>query len=184
MDSAPNRNGGRTAETAPTPITTSPAAHHHGTVPSLIPPVTEYDVPPSPTSNLAHAIPHLVGEKPHDGVLDNMTPAASSFHLNLLESDRISDGASAEPIQGTTDPFAVSSPVNTGIRSTSSHGTAARPTRDVTTATPSFVPDTLPSPIPLLTVSADPAAHNISAYLTVNQSGRLPNDGLISHSSS
>lgn len=40
------------------------------------------------------------------------------------------------------------------------------------TATPSFVPDTVPSPIPLLTVSSDPIACHIPADPTVNESGQ------------
>ena len=52
------------------------------------------------------------------------------------------------------------------------------------TATPSFVPDTVPPPIPLLAVSLDPPAPHISANPTVNQSGLSPDDGSVSLSSS
>jgi len=65
MDPASTLNevdGGRTAETARVPITTSPALHDHDALPSVIPPVTEYDTPP-PTSNLDHAIPRLADER-------------------------------------------------------------------------------------------------------------------------
>jgi len=116
-------HGGRTTETTRVPITTS--ALHHDPGPSVIPLVTKYDAPPSPTSNLDHAIPHLVDEQSRNGVFDNITPDASSFHLGPLQNDRISDGTAADPIQGTTDPSAISSMVNTGFRSTPSHGTAS-----------------------------------------------------------
>jgi len=174
---------GRTAGTPRAPITTSSALYHHDPVPSLILPVTEYDAPPSPTSGLNHAIPHLLDEKSRNGVLDNIIPVASSFHPTPLDNDRISNGIAADPIQGTgtTDPSAISSMVN--FRSTSSHDTASRPTRNMITATPSFAPDTVPSPIPPLTVSPDPGARHISADPTVNQSGGPPDDGLMSPSS-
>jgi len=187
IDAASNLNevdGGRTPEAARPPIATSPALHHHHAVPSVIPLVTDYDVPPSPTSNLDHAVPHLVDEQSRTGVLDDITPVASSLHLTPLEIDRISDGTAADPIQGTTDPSAVSSMVNTGSRSTSSFGAASRPTRNMTTTTPSFVPDTVPSPIPLLTIIPVPAALQLSADPTVKQSGGPPEDGSISHPSS
>ena len=154
IDFASNLNevgDGRTAETTPAPITTSPALHHRDAVPSLVPPITEYDVPP-PTSNLDHAIPHLVDERSRNGTLDNTTRVASSFPVARLENDRISDGSASNPIQleGTTDPSAISSMVNSGSRPASVHGTASRPTGDMKT-TASFVPDTVPSPIPLTT---------------------------------
>ena len=168
-----------TTDTARAPITTSSALYHYDPVPSLIPPVTEYHAPPSPTSGLDHAIPHLVYERSRNGMLDHITPLASSFHPAPLENDRISDGTAADSIQGTTDPSAISSMVGTGLRSTSSHDTLSQPTRNVTMAAPPFVPDTVPSPIPLLTVSPDPAACHISADPTVNQSGGPPDDGLI-----
>ena len=164
-------DSGRTAETARVPITTS-ALYHHDPVPSPIPSVSEYDASPLPTSNLDHAIQHLVDEQLHDGALNNISPVASLFHLSPLENARISDDTSADPIQGTTDPSAVSSMVNTSSHCTSS--------RDITTATPS-VPDTVPLLIPLLTVSPDPPAPHISGDSTVNQSGRSPDDGSKSH---
>jgi len=181
-DSASNLygvDGGGTAETVSTPITTS-TLHHHDAVPSVVPPVIESDAPPSPTPNLDHAILHLVDEQSYNGLPDNI-PVASSSHLASLDNDRISDGTAASPIQGTTDPSSSSSTVNTY---TSSHGTASRPTRNMTAATPSFVPDIVPSPIPLLTVSPDPAAPHISTDPTVNQSGRPLDYGPIPLSSS
>jgi len=188
IDSAPNLNevdGGRTAETPRAPITTSPVLHRHDAVPSVIPLVTQYDAPPSPASNLDHTIPHLEDEQSHNRMLDNITPVASPLHLAPLENDPISNDTAANSIQGTTDPSAVSSMINTGSRSPSSHGTALQPAsdRNMTTATP-FVPDAGPSPIALLTVSPDPAAPHISADPTVNQSDRSPEDGSMSHSSS
>ena len=182
-DSASNFN--ETAETARTSIATSPALHHRDSTPSsIVPPVTEYD-PPPPTANLDHATPHPVDEESRDGVLDNdnISPVASSIHLTPLENDGISDGITADPIKVTADPSAISSMVNTDSRSASSRGTASRPTRNMTTATPSFVPDTMPSRIPLLTILG-PAASLISVEPNVNQSGRLPDDGSISLSSS
>jgi len=187
MDSASNLNevgGGRTPETAPAPIVTSPALHHRDAVPSVIPLVTEYDARPPRTSNLDHAIPHLVDEQSRNKVPDDITLVASSSYLTPLEIDRISEGTAAGPIQGTTYPSAISSVVDTSSRSTSCHGIASRPTRNITTATPSFVPDTVPPPIPLLTVSPVPAAPHLSADPAVNQSGGPPEDGSISYSSS
>jgi len=179
-------DGGRTPEIAPAPIITSPALHHRDTVPFVIPPATQYHAPPLPTSNLDHAIPHLVDEQSLIAVPDYITPVASSFHLTPLEIGRIPDGTAADLIQGTTDLTAISSMVDTDSCSTSCRGTVSRPTRNVTTATPSssIVPDTVPPPIPLLTVSPDPAAPHISADPAVNQSGRPPDDGSISHPSS
>jgi len=136
-------DGSRTAETARTPLTTS-ALHHHVAIPSAFPPVTGYNAPPSSTSNMDHATPHLADPQSSNGLLDNITPVASSPRLAPLEIDRISDGTAADPIQGTTDPSAISSMVNTGSRSTPSHGPVSRPTRTVTTTTPSFVPDSVP----------------------------------------
>ena len=176
-------DGNRTVETSPTPLNTSLALHHHVAIPSVIPPVTGYDAPPSPRSSMDHAIPHLVDPQSRNGVLDDITPVASSFHLAPLEISRNSDGTATDPIQGTTDPSAISSMVNTVSRSTPGRGLVSRPTRNVTADTPSFVPDFVPSSIPLLTVSPDPAAPHISVHPTVNQSARPP-DGSISHSSS
>jgi len=122
----------------------------------------------------------LVDEQSRNGVLDNITPVASSFHPAPLENDRISDGTAADPIQGTTDPSAISSMVDNGFRSTSSHVTASRPTSNTTTCTPSFVPDTVPSPVPILTVSPDPAAPHLSAGPTVDRSGRPRDSGSVS----
>ena len=187
IDSASNLSevdGDNTAETARALITTSLPLHHRHAVPSAIPPVTEYHAPPSPTSNLDHAIPHVVDQQSRNGLLDNIPPVASSIHPAPLENDRISDGTAADPMQGTTDTSAISSIVDAGFRSTSSHGTASRPTRNMITTTPSFVPDTVPSPIPLLTVNPDHAVSNISADPTVNESGGPRDDGSISHTSS
>ena len=174
---------GRTTEAAHTPITNFPALHYHVAAPSAIPPVTQYHAPPSSVSNLDHAIPYLVDEQSRNGVLDGIATVASSFHFSPPEDDRTSDGTAADPIEGTTYPSTISFMVNTSLRSASAHGTASRLTRNMTTATPSFVPDTVPSPIPLLTISPDPAAPDISDP-AVNQSGSPPDDGLISHSSS
>ena len=88
----------------------------------------------------------------------------------------------ADPIQGTTDHSALS--FNTGFHSTSSHGTASRPTRNMITATPSFVPDTVPSPTRPPTSGPDHAAPHVSAPRTVNESSIPPGDGSISHFSS
>jgi len=168
----------------PAPITITPSAlHHHDSIPSIIPPATEYDASP-PTSNLDRAIPHPVDEQSRNGVLDVISPVASPFGLAPLENDPISDSTTADPIQGTTDPSTISSMVHTDSHSTSSHGTASRSTRNMATTTPSFVPDTLPSQIPLLTISPDPAAPHISVDPTVHQSGRPPEGGPISHTSS
>jgi len=173
---------GRTAETARAPIT-SPTLYHHDPVPSIILPGTEYDAPP-PTSNLDYAIPYLVDEQSRTGVLDNITPVASSFHLAPLKNDPISDGTAADPVQGTTDPSSISSVVDTGFCPTSNYGTASRLTGNMTTTTLPFVPDTVASPIPLLTVSPDSAARHISADPTVNESGGPQDDGSISLSPS
>jgi len=170
-------DGDRTPEPARALITTSPALHHHDAVPSVVPLVPEYNAPPSPTSNLDHALPHLVDDQSRNGVLDNIAPVASSIHLAPLEIDRISDGNAADPIQG----IAISSMADNGSCSTSCYGTASRPTRNMTTATPSIVPDTFPPLIPPLTVSPVPAAPHPSADPTVNQSGGPPEDGSISH---
>ena len=116
-------------ETARAAITTSPAPHHHDTVPYAIPPATKCDAPLSLMSNLDDAIPHIVDEQSRNGVLADNTPAASSFRLAPLDNDRVSDD----------------------------------------TATPSFVPDSLPSPVRLLTVCSDPAATHISGDPTVSQ---------------
>lgn len=63
MDSTSNLievDGGRPAETARAPIITSPALHRHDPVLSVIPPITEYDVPLLLTTpNLDHAITYL-----------------------------------------------------------------------------------------------------------------------------
>jgi len=172
--------GDRTAETDHVPTTNSPAPHHH----DAVPPVTEY-ITPSPTSNLDHAIPHVVvREQSRNGVLDNITPVTSLFHPTPLETNQLSDGTAADPVQVNTDPSVIPSLVNTGSRSTSSHGTTSRPTRNMTTTTPSFLPDTAPPPIPLLIVSPDPPAPHMSADPTVNQSVRSPDDGSTSRSSS
>jgi len=186
MDSASHLSevdGGRIEETARTPITTSPALHFHDAVPPVISPIAEYDDPPSPTSNLDHAIPRLADERSRNEILNNITPVTSSFHLTPLENDRLSDGTAADPIQETTDPSAISSMANAGSRPTSSHGTAARP-RSITTIAPSFVPDTVPPSVPLLAISPQPPAPHISTDPTVSQSGRSPDDGSMSLSSS
>jgi len=175
IDAASNLN--ETAETAHAPITTSPALHYHDSIPSIIAPVTEYDVPPSPTSNLGHPIPDVVDGQSGNG-LYNITPVASSFDLSPLQNDQVSDGTTANPIQGIADPSLISSMVNTGSCSTPSHGTASRPTGNTITATPSFIFNTL------LTIIPDPGAPHISADPTANQSGRLPDDRSISVSSS
>ena len=119
----------RQAETASAPITTPPF-YHHGPVPSIIPLVTKCDTPLSLTSNLDYTIPHLVDEQSRNGIADNVTPAASSFRLAPLDNDRISGYAAADSIQRTTVPSAISYMANTGFRSTSSHGTATRHTRN------------------------------------------------------
>jgi len=187
IDSASNLNevdGGIIEERVRAPITTSPALLFHDTVPPVIPPIAEYHAPPSHTSNLDHAIPRLVDEQLRNGVLDNITPVTSSFHPAPLENDQLPDGTAADPIQETTDPSAMSSMVNTDSRSTSNRGTTSRPTRNMITATPSIIPDTVPPPIPLLTVSPGPPAPHISADPTVNQSDHSPDDGPLSLSSS
>jgi len=187
MDSASNLNevgGGRTPETARAPIVTSPALYHHDAIPSVIPFVSEYDAPPSRTSNLNHAIPLSLDEQARRWLLDIITPVDLSLHLTPLEIDRISDATAPGPIQGTTDPFAISSVVDTGSRYTSCHGIASRPTRNIASATPSFVPDTVPPLIPLLTVSPVPAAPHLFADPAGNRSGDPPDDGSISQPSS
>ena len=189
MEPASNLNvfdGGKTAEAVRALITTSPPLHYLHAVPSAIPPVSENYALPSPTSKLDHAILHVVGGQSRNGLLDNISPVAPSLHPAPLEKDRTSDGTAADQIQGTTGHSAISSMVDTGFRSMSSHGTASRPTRNMTTVTPShsFVPDTGPSPIPLLTINPDHAASHISAAPTVNESGGLRDGGSISHSSS
>ena len=160
-------DGDKQAETAVAPIITPPF-YQHDPLPSVIPPVTKCDTPPSLTSNL----PHSVVEQSHNVI----TPAASSFPLAPLDNDQISNS-----IQGTTVPSAISYLTNAGSPSTSGNGTASRLTGNMTTATPSLVPDTLSSSIPLLTVSSDPGAPHISADLTVSQSGRSPEGGSTSH---
>ena len=50
--------------------------------------------------------------------------------------------------------------------------------------TPSFVPDTVPSPIALMTVRPDPAAPHTSGDPTMTESGHPPDDGSTSPSSS
>ena len=168
-------DGGITAETVHVPTTTSHDA---------VPPVTEV-IPPPPTSNLDHAIPHVVvDEQSRNEVLDNITPVTSSLYPAPLENDQPSDGTAADPVQETTELSAISSMVNTRSRSTSSHGTTSRPTRNMTTATPSFIPDTVPPPIPPLTVSPNSPAPHISADSTVNQPVRSPDDRSTSLSSS
>jgi hypothetical protein len=166
-------DGDKQAETAGAPII-APPLYHHDPLPSVIPPVTKCDTPPSLTSNLDHAIPHLVVEQSRNVI----TPAALSLRLAPLDNDQIS---AADSIQRTTVPSAISYLANAGSRSASGHGTASRLTGNMTTATPSLVPDALSSPIPLLTVSSDPAAPHISADLTVSQSGHSPGGGSISH---
>ena len=176
VDSASNLNeveDGRKVETARAPITTCP-------VPPVIPPATEHDAPPSTMSN-------LVDDQSCNAVLDNITPVASSFRLVPIENDRISDGTAADPIQGTTDPSTISSMINTGFHSISlaSYGTALRPTSAATNmATSSFVPDTVPSLIPVRTIASDPAAPHTSANSTVDESGHPVDDGSTSPSSS
>ena len=170
-------DGSRTAETTRTPLTTSLALHHHVAVPSAIPPVTGYDATPSPRSSMNHAIPPLVDPQSHNRVLDSITPVASSLHLAPLGLDRISADTAADPIQATT----ISSMADKTSCSTSCHGIASRPTMNMTTATPSFVPDTVLPSSALLTASPVPAAPHPSADPTVNQSGGPPNDGSISH---
>ena len=164
-------------ETARAPIITPPL-YHHDPVPSVVP-VTKCNTPLSLTSNLDHTIPHLVDEQSHNGVVD-IIPAASSFGLAPLNNNRISDDTAADSIQGTTVPFAISYLANTGSRSTSGHGTASRFAGNMTTATLSLIPDTLPFPIPLLTTISDPVETHISADPTVGQSGRSPEDGATS----
>ena len=189
ISSASNLNevdSGRLAETARAPITTSHPLRHHDPVPFSIPPVTEYGASPSPTSNLDHVIQHLVDGQSHDasGALDNLSPVASSVYPAPLENARIFGDTAADPIQETTDPSAISSMVNTGSHSTSGRNTASRHTRNMTTPTPPFVLDTAPPPIPLLVVSPDRPAPQIFDNPPVNQSGRSPDDGPISLSSS
>ena len=166
-------DGDKQAEIAVAPII-APPLYNHDPLPSVILPVTKCDTPPSLTSNLDHAIPHLVVEQSRNVI----TPAALSFRLAPLDNDQIS---AADSIQKTTVPSAISYLANTGSRSASGYGTASRRTGNMTTATPSLVPDTLSSPIPLLTVTSDPAAPHISADLTVSQSGRSPEGGSTSH---
>ena len=163
---------GDRSETALAPITTPPL-YHYDPVPSVIPLVTKCDTPLQLTSNLDHTIPHLVDERSRNGVVDIITPAASSFGLTLFDNDRISDDTAADSVQGTTVPFAISYLANTGSRSTSGHGTVSRLTGNMTIATP--------SPIPSLAVISDPAATHISADPTVSQSGGSPEDGSKSH---
>ena len=168
---------GKTAVTDLASITASPSLPHRCAV-SVIPPLTEHDGPPSPTSNLDHAIPHPVVEQSRNAVLDDVVPVGSSIYLTPLENDRICDGTPADPIQGITDLSSITSIVNTSSRCNSNHGTASR------TTSPSFVPDAVPSPIPVVTVSPNHTAPHVSNDPTVNQSGRSPDDGLISPSSS
>ena len=188
-DSAANlddADGGRTADMARAPLTTSSALLHHDAVPSVIPPVAEHNGPPFSTSNLDHTTPHLVDEQSRNAVLDNSTPVASSVHLSPLKNDRISDGTAADPIKVSTGSFAISSIINTGSRSASVHGIASRPTGSMTVATPpSFVLDTVPSRISMLTVSSpDPGENHISLNSTANRSDRPQDDRSISPSSS
>jgi hypothetical protein len=156
-------DGDRTSETARVPIATSPTLHHHDAIPSVTPPFTEYDTPPPPSaSNLDHAILHMaVDGQSRNGVLDNITPGASSLYPAPLENGRLSGGTAAACRSNTT----------------------SLPTRNMTTPTPSFVPDTVPPPIPLLTGSPDPPVPRISADPLGNQSGCSPDDGSISLSS-
>ena len=169
-------------ETTRAAITTSPL-YHHNPVPSTIPLVTKCDTPLSLTSNLDHAIPHLVVEKSGNGEVDIniITPATSSFRLAPLDNNRIPDDTTADSIQETTVPSAISYLANTVSRSASGHGTASRLAGNMTTATPSFVPDTLPFLIPLLTVSSDSALPRISADSTVRQSDRSSEDRSTPH---
>ena len=111
----------------------------------------------------------------------------SASNLDGVDGGRTAETARANPIQGTKDPSAISTMVNNSFHSMSSHGTdpGSRPTRNMTTAIPTFIiPDTVPSRIPLLTVGGEPVAPHISTAPTMNQSGRPPDDGSISHSSS
>ena len=182
---APNLNEvdeRRTIETTRAPITTSTALYRHASVPSIIPPVTEYHAPRSAMPNLDPVIPHLVDEQPRSGVLDNITPVAPSLHLTP-EGDQISHRTAVGPLPGTIDPSATSFMVDTGIRSSSSHGTVSRPAMNMVTVTPFFVPDTASFPIPPLAVSPDPPAPHTSASPSVNQSGVPLRDGPMSLSS-
>ena len=167
-------------EAARAAITTYPL-YHHDPIPSVIPLVTKYDTPLSLTSNLDHAFPQLVVEQSRSGEVDIITPAASSFRHAPLDNDQISDDTAADSIQETTVPSAISYLANTGSRSTSGQGTASRLAGNMTTATPSFVPDTLPFLIPLLTVSSNPALPCISADSTVRQSDRSSEDRSTPH---
>ena len=170
LNPAPNLFDERsTAETTRAPITTSTALYRHAAVPS-IPLVTEYHAPRSAMQNLDPVIPHLVDEQPRSGVLDTITQVASSPHLAPSKGDQIFHRTAVDPLQGTTDPSAKSFMVDTGIRSTSSHGTVSRPARNMATATPFFVPNTVSFPISLLAVSPDPTAPHTSASPSVNKS--------------
>ena len=187
VDSVSNLNEvdvSRTTEAyAPITIFPTPTLHYHVAVPSAIPLVTQYHAPPSSASNLDHATPYLMDEQSRNEVLDDIAPVASSFRFTPLDNNRTSGGTAADPMPGTTYPSTISFTVNTSFRSTSGHGSASQLTRNMSTATSSFVSDTVPSPIPLLTISPDPAAPDISDP-TVSQSGSPPDDGSIAHSSS
>ena len=147
-ESASNLNevgDGRTAETARTPIPTSPDVSRRDAVRSVIRPVTKYHVAPSPMSNLDHAIPPLSSLNEVPEMLQRITPVAASFHPTPFETDRFTGIAVAGIVQGTTDLSITLPMADTVPRPTSSRGATSRRVGNSTiTIPPPLVSDGVP----------------------------------------
>ena len=175
-------NDAKTVEKAHAHIITSPAPLHRDAVSPVIEPVATYDAPTSPILKLDPTIPHPADEpSPHQvpDSLQRFTPVTPSFYPSPLDYERFSDGATAGPIQGTANHSIVSSMVDPISRPYPGGDAVPRHTVDTTiTFPPSSIPNVVPSPIPILTVSsADHAEPLMPADPPINQSGRTPHDG-------
>ena len=175
-------NDAKTVEMAHAPIITSPAPLYHDAVSPVIQPVATYDAPTSPRPKLDHTILHPADEpSPHQvpDLLQRITPVTPSFYPSPLDYEGFSEGAAAGPNQSTANHSIVSSMVGPIGCPYSSGDSVPRHIGNTTiTFPPSSIPNAVPSPIPILTVSsADHAAPHIPADETINQSDCTPHDG-------
>ncbi len=161
------------------PIIASPALVYRDAVSPIIQPVATYDAPTSPMPKLDHTIPHPADEPSRHEVPDMLqrsTWVTPSFHPSPLDSEKLSDSATAGPIEGTANHSIVTSMVSP-ISCPHPSGDAVLQHTGNTTITfpPSSIPNVVPSLIPILTISsADHAAPHIPADATINQSDRTP----------
>ena len=174
-------NGVETVEMTHDPIVTAPTLVYHDTIHPIVQPVAAYAGPPSPMPELDPTISHPADEPSrHEvvpGMLQPSTPVTPPLHGSPPNFEQFSNGAEGA-IQGTADSSIVTSMVGP-INCPHPGGDAVpRHTRNMTiTLPPSSIPNVVPSPIPILTVSStDYTAPHIPVDATVNQSDRTPHD--------